>query len=223
MSDSQIRARLRGLFLMKGVSESGVDFCLGHKGLSERSYAKGDIIFDPAHFQRALGVVLSGRVKAFKPKGEQVLPLRVFQEGDVFGAAALFGSEEYVTCLKADTDCRVLFLSQALVADLIGQDGRAAMNYVRFLSDRIRFLNQKIDSFTAGSAENRLARYLLSLSLEEGKGVVPCSLSELAKTLDIGRASLYRALDSLEQSGIIGRAGHHITILDRDQLTERME
>ena len=220
MSNKGIGTLLRGLFLFDDVGEESLEFCLHHAGCSERRYNKGEVIFDQTHFERALGIVASGRIKAAKLKGEQSLPLRAFGPGEIFGAAALFGGEDYVTRLEAATDCCIVFLSQPLVQDLFAREGRVALNYIRFLSDRIRFLNAKIDSFTAGSAEERLARYLLTLPVQEDTVTLPCSLSELAKALDIGRASLYRALDAIEDAGIIGRAGHHITILSRDRLGE---
>lgn len=220
MPNQEIGTLLRELFLFDGVGEETLNFCLRHPSCSECSYAKGEVIFDQNHFERALGIVASGRVKAAKLKGEQSLPLRAFGPGETFGAAALFGGEDYVTRLEAASDCRIVFLPQSLVQELCAREGKIALNYIRFLSDRIRYLNAKIDSFTAGSAEERLARYLLTLPVQGDAVALPCSLSELAKTLDIGRASLYRALDALEGAGMIGRAGHHITILDRDQLGE---
>lgn len=39
-------------------------------------------------------------------------------------------------------------------------------NYVAYLSQRIWFLNEKIDALAAGSAEGKLAQYLLTHSRE---------------------------------------------------------
>ena len=44
------------------------------------------------------------------------------------------------------------------------------------------------------------------------------SLTELSKALGIGRASLYRALDSFESRGLIKRNGKQITLADPDEL-----
>ena len=220
MTDMATKKLLHSLFLFEGVGEDVLDYGFAHPDYQEQCYAKGETIFDPQHYQPALGVVLAGEVKAAKNKGGQPLLLRSFGPGEVFGAAALFGSESYVTWLEAVKPCRIAFLSQGLVEDLIARDVRIAWNYIHFLSDRVRFLNAKIDSFTAGNAECRLACYLLSLSEQGDSFALPCSLSELAQRLDIGRASLYRALDALESCGAIRRTGHHITVLNRDRIRE---
>ena len=49
------------------------------------------------------------------------------------------------------------------------------------------------------------------------------SLTALAKALDIGRASLYRALDKLENEGTILRDGRRITVLSTDDLLKQYQ
>ena len=87
------------------------------------------------------------------------------------------------------------------------------MSYIAFLSQRIRFLNRKIDSFTAPSAREALLRHLLEIH-RDGAAEITGGYSQLARTLNIGRASLYRALDALEAEGCIRRDGKCITILE---------
>ena len=98
-------------------------------------------------------------------------------------------------------------------------DPRAMANYVRFLTQRIQFLNRKIRYLTAGSAERRLALYLLS---EIPKENVPTRLEltavSLADLLDLGRASLYRAMDRLTEDGFLVRSGREFCLLHRDKL-----
>ena len=93
-------------------------------------------------------------------------------------------------------------------------------NYVKFLTQRIHFLNQKIRYLTAGSAERRLALYLLSEIPEENVPVtLPISAVSLADLLDLGRASLYRAIDQLTEDGFLIRNGHEYRLLQRDKLS----
>jgi CRP-like cAMP-binding protein len=89
------------------------------------------------------------------------------------------------------------------------------------LAGRVRFLNRKIQCFTAGSAERRLALWLLSE--EEEVITLPSSLTTLSDMLDIGRASLYRALDKLENSGLISREGRNIALLSPDEILKKYQ
>ena len=99
---------------------------------------------------------------------------------------------------------------------LLEQDKSFLYHYLGFLSGRICYLNRKIRYLTAGSAERRLALYLSSFQKDTVE--LDASLSSLSELLDIGRASLYRAFDSLQSDGIITRDGDRITVLSRDAL-----
>ena len=90
-------------------------------------------------------------------------------------------------------------------------------NYVAYLSQRIWFLNEKIDALAAGSAEGKLAQYLLTHS-RGGWMEWDCSATGLAKRLGVSRASLYRALDTLTASGAIRREAAGIRLLDEKRL-----
>lgn len=177
----------------------------------------GDIIYEPKNFEHSLGIILSGSAKIETANDSKNVLLRTIDTGNVFGAASLFGDEtEYVTQITAKGTTSAAFFSQMSIMEIVTADKRAAINYINFLSDRIRFLNHKILSFTSGSAENRLACFIYKLPEINGTVVLPFGLNQLADSLDIGRASLYRAFDNLESSGCIKRDGKKIIILSRN-------
>ena len=171
---------------------------------------RGGTIYTPHAFSRSLGAVLSGKVEV--RKGELIVS--VLGPGDLFGAAALFNDRtDYAASLTARSPCRLLLLPQELVEELMAASPALARQYIRYLSGRIRFLEQKIDSLIAGTAEERLTRFL---RIRARDGVVPldCSLTGLAGRLNVSRASLYRALDTLEDRGAIRREGRAIRVLN---------
>jgi DNA-binding MarR family transcriptional regulator len=92
-------------------------------------------------------------------------------------------------------------------------------HYIRFLTQRIEFLNQKIQYLTAGCVERRLALYLMGQIPQDDLAVqLDISAVSLADLLDVGRASLYRAMDRLTQDGFLTRNGHEYTLRNRDRL-----
>ena len=201
------------MFLFAGMPGDLIEKAIQDTGCEIVSYTSGESIFDPEDFQRKLGLVLEGRVCVY---GGQVL-LNMIGAGGVFGAAALFGKNKvYCSRLLALGACKVMFFTEELVQSLISRNGTAAMNYVRFLSDRIRFLNSKIATFTADSAKSKLMRYLVSQAElqnnPEGNVVLPVSCQKLAESLNIGRASLYRAFEQLENDGLIRRSGKAVAL-----------
>lgn len=214
--DASDRARLAGTFLFRDAPAEAVEAALADPRCTRGEAPKGGTIYTPHAFRRCLGVVLEGKVQVSKGP----LIMSVLGPGDLFGAAALFNElPDYATTLTARTRCALLFLPQELVEELMARFPAVGRSYVAYLSGRIRFLSGKIDALTAGSAERKLAQYLLS-HMEEGKVVLDGSATALAKELGVGRASLYRALDALAGEGAIAHTGKHIDILDHTILED---
>lgn len=179
------------------------------QNIKRMNYDSGDVIYQPDNFNNCLGLIKTG-CAVVERNGVR---LNLLKEGSIFGAATLFGSDnEYVTSVTAKTQCEVLFLSQEEVTEILRNDSELAIVYISFLSDKIRFLNKKIAAFTSGSAENKLIYYLAEIS----RGEMPETITykELASALNIGRASLYRAIDSLSEKGFIQKDGKVIKIVD---------
>ncbi len=196
------------IFLFRGLTVRERDCLLAQAPPPER-FEKGSVIYSAAQFRRAVGVVLCGEVVVIR----DTAVLNRLGVGAVFGAAALYGeTTQYVTEVRAATATELLFFDEDLLKAWMQQDFRVAENYIGFLSDRIRFLNQRIAAFTAGNAEDRLLVYLRQHGDENGLVTLPHGMSELSRMLDIGRTSLYRSLDSLAADGKIRREGKSIYI-----------
>lgn len=179
-------------------------------------YFDKEVIFSPTSEQRAACLLLSGSATVTTQDPSKRALLRVLREGDLFGVSNLFSDEPFSTCILADKKCRVLFLPREAVFALLSTDPAFLSSYLEFLCGRVSFLNRKIGYLTAGSAERRLALYLSSLKKTEI--LLEESLSSLSDLLDVGRASLYRALDRLTADGYIQKEGRRITLLDPEAM-----
>ena len=174
----------------------------------------------PPRFCEMLGVVLAGKLQILSADAQRTVVLRSAVKGHVFGAASLFlEGKAPVSRLVAQEECTLFFLERKAVRELLGADPAFLDAYLRFLAERVEFLNAKIRAFTAGSTERRLALWLTERA--ENGLVQSGSLSALADALDIGRASLYRALDKLEAEGLILRHGREIAVPDANALLEK--
>ena len=166
-------------------------------------------------------VILKGSVAAEKRSGDKKLLMRTFGAGSVSGVASLFsnGENDTLSTLTALSKTEMLIIDQQTVTSLIHVNGAFALDYIAFLTSRIRFLNSRIKAYTASGATSKLAmHFLLSDEHESGTVTLHVSLSRLADMLDMGRASLYRALDALSDSKIISKDAKTVTILDRNAL-----
>ncbi|MBQ3227610.1 MAG: Crp/Fnr family transcriptional regulator [Clostridia bacterium] len=168
--------------------------------------------------ERAVGILLSGRGVIYSSdKGRQTL-LRFISPGDAVGVAGLFADKAPNTRIYAcgDGKSEMFFVGRKAFEELMAaeNDGRFRINLIKFLSDRVTFLNSKIDFVTGGSAERRLVMFLKNSSANnKGEIEIGMSMTALAHALDIGRASLYRAFDALVEDGAISRDGKSVKIL----------
>lgn len=208
---------LSSAFLFSGISPADVDsstpFLTACKFLI---YPDKSTIQSARSPVSGIAVITAGEAEVLSDASRSAVLLRTMRTGESFGAATLYTTDgHYETVIRALGECEILLIPADTVKMLIVSHGRLSENYIRFLSKRICFLNQKITAFTAGSAEAKLAVYLSEIPLSpDGFCALPVSFSALADSLGMGRASLYRALSKFENDGIIEKNGKDIRIID---------
>ena len=165
-----------------------------------------DLFFDAAY------VVLGGSI-CIEKKAADSRPLIMSRATSPapINLAVAFSHDDSLSRLYAETDSRLLMIDGSVIRDGIKAGGTFALNVTEFLVDRVGFLNRKITTFAGYSAESRLNLYLAE-NMKDGKVEIKGTLTDLAKFLGVGRASLYRSLDDLEERNIIKRKGRMIEI-----------
>lgn len=197
---------LQELFLFRDAQEALKTLDLPE----EVTYEKGQVIYGRNNYEKALGVLLSGRAEA---AARERSALNTFHAGDAFGAAALFGGAEYVSFIRALTPCKVQYIPEATLGQLFRDYPQTAINYIEFLSAKVRFLNGKIATYTSTSVEGRLYYWLQANCDQEGRLPTGMTMTKLAKTLNVGRTSLYRAIEELEKKFVLGRQDGEVILL----------
>lgn len=190
-------------------------------GGSSKTFRSGEIM--EAEFSPSVGILLSGRGVIYSSdKGRQTL-LRFISPGSAVGVASLFAAEPPATRIEAcgDGKSEMFFIGKEAFENLLEESSAFRINLIKFLADRVSFLNSKIDTVTAGSAERKLAIFIKN-SPVSGDGTIELgmSMTALAHALDIGRASLYRAFDALEEAEIIKRDKGTVSLISQNKLDE---
>lgn len=191
-------------------------------GLTATDFSSGQTVASGDDFDsfKGLGILLSGKAAIYGRNGGKRVLLNRISDSDVFGAATVFFPErEAVSTVVAMSKCHVLFIERSVLETIIENDFVVASAYIAFLSERIYFLNRKIIGFTAKNADAAFADYLLRAADENGE--LSVNMSRIASTLDIGRTTLYRAVDTLESEGAVVHDGKKIKILDRELLERK--
>lgn len=174
------------------------------------SYSKNDTVFSKETYSPVICVIIKGEARV--SKGETVISH--LKDGEIFGAAFLYNqSYEFENTVTALTPLKVVIIEKSGVDQLIKCDSSISFNYISYLSERIGFLNSKIEGYTKPNAEEKLLLYLKkNADINNGKCEISVSMTELSHVLQISRASLYRVIEALEQQGKICRDGKKIYV-----------
>lgn len=206
----------KNLFLFKNVPEDVLQSSLNLISVEIKEYKAKERIYSPNNYENKLGFVLNGKclIERIKNKGEPV-PLNVVTSGESFGImAVLTNQDEYPTQISAITPSKILFINQHDVLNLIKSDQTIAMNVISFLADRISFLNKKIATFSSDTVEQKLASYIISEHSKNGTNPFTFNCKRSAEAINSGRASLYRAINSLSEKQVIKLVDKKIYISD---------
>ena len=208
---------LRSVKLFSGVNERILTSALISGDFEYKEYAPGEVILSPEEKEKKAVIFISGKAEVYSADEGRSLLLRTVGEGCIVGVANLFSKDDFVSRVIAAKKCETLENYPEKYGKILENDKTAMYNYLSFLSEKIRYLNRKIVTLTAGSAERRLA-YFLDTSIPDSKtdtAEITVQMNSLCEMLNLGRASLYRAADKLCEEGFIKREGKKIIVIDR--------
>lgn len=208
---------IKNSILLEGLSEQEKQEILSTL-CNTVNFKKGDIIFSAEKFENAIGVVQSGSAFAVSG-GSGNLYMQNFKKGSVFGVASIFGNKEtYVSTIVAKTACEILFINENELKNIFFKYPQTALNYITFLSNKIRFLNEKLSLISSPSCEDTVLKYLSLSADSNGYIQIPKNMTLLAKSLGLSRATLYRSLDNLQNSGIILKENNLIKVIKNEKI-----
>ncbi|MDO4565222.1 MAG: Crp/Fnr family transcriptional regulator [Clostridia bacterium] len=202
--------QIKGLSIFDGAMVSTAE--LQERKAAVLEFNAGERLHGGGVEYRGLGVLLLGTADVMRRSFQGAMFMSRLKKGDLFGAATILAEEgDFAPEIICKSRCRVLFIPEQSWLDWLHGDEALMRNYLRYLNGRLRFLNMRLNALSQNTIENRVLTFLASASVNGAYAVG--SFTELAMMLCIGRASLYRALDTLEGQGKLRREGGTIEII----------
>jgi len=147
--------------------------------------------------------------------------LNTLRAGDTFGVLTLFSTRpRYPSTVVARKETKVILLAREQIITLMERCPTVSVNIITFLTERIEFLNDRVSAWTEPGVERRLAGHLLQAWEKNGREPLLINRKHTAESLGCGRASLYRALDSLSAKGILIWDDRRIVDINTHQMEE---
>ena len=209
-------------FLFSGIETDQINTIISDSPPQIICYKRGETVYSSADPDRKVGFVASGKVdvRIDRHDGAKTL-LNSLVESDSFGVLSVYSSEEFPTKIYAAKNCTIIFFSAEQINNFVKNYSQISANLINFLAERISFLNRKIATLSQGRVDDKLAAHLLSESKRQASSTVDVNCSKISEIIGVGRASVYRALYSLEADGLISVNQKEITIINPEGL-ERM-
>lgn len=138
------------------------------------------------------------------------------EEGAIFGISNLFIEDNLKTLLECEEDAKLFLVSKEIFKKKLLENTAAIEYYAKMMNEKLQFLLSRIERLSLPNARLKVA-----YGLKDGLFLENSNRDDIAASLAISRASLFRELSYFSDMNIIRRDGSNISILD-DEALERI-
>jgi CRP/FNR family transcriptional regulator len=142
-------------------------------------------------------------VQAFvnSPEGLEKV-LTTYRKGEIFGEASFFDGSPRISSAKTFSDSEIVSISKTDIISYFQRDPSLALNFIEYLSRKVRILSNEIDNISFLSAEKRIAQYLLNMNTNTDSSV-DCTQESIGKAIGAGRVTVSRTLSKFSNGLIL--------------------
>ena len=209
--------------IFNGLKRAEVDILLNgrHK---ITNYKAGELIAIQGSIYHSLLIIKRGTVRGEMSSFTGVsIVIEEIEAPRIIAPAIIFASDNHfpVTVI-AVTNVDIVSINESDFTYIMQSDYRILHNFVRSISDRNKFLSEKVRTMSFGTIKSKIANYLLSQfkqkqSLEFD---IPHTQQELADMFGVTRPALSRAINQITETGILTSHKNHFVIKDEMRLKE---
>ncbi len=183
-------------------------------------FPPGQLIYLQGSTATSFYYLKSGRVKVFinSEDGSEKI-LTVYDAGNLFGEASFFDELPRVSSAITVTRCEIVMIDHHVLVREMAENPEIMLTLMKSLSRTVRMLSDHVDNMAFLQADQRIARYLLSIPVE-GEDLVRCTQDEIAAAVSVSRVTASRVLNRFVHSGILKTGYGTIHLLDLKRLKQ---
>ena len=208
--------------LFRGLSGGETELILTDVPFRIRKFQEGSLISQSGETVSSLMIVMKGVLKGeMVDYAGRVIKIEDIPAPGALAAAFLFGNRNrFPVNVLAVTGGELLVIEKGDFLKLLMKNGTILINFLDMISNRSQFLSEKIKFLNFKTIRGKLAHYILQRAGNNSSLTLDMTQNELADYFGVARPSVGRVLGELEEEGYIEAKGKHITIIDREGLTE---
>lgn len=194
---------------------------------SSATYPKGAVLFVEGQEPRGVFVICNGRVKlsASSADGKSLI-LRIADPGELIGLPGTISGKPYELTAEALEPIQANFIPRDAFLKFLREHGVAALRVAEMLTDIYHATYQEVRYLgLAGSAAEKLARFVLDHAAEHGKETVanrsavraPLTLThaEIAERIGSSRETVTRLFSDFKRKRLLEVHGSMLIIKDQ--------
>lgn len=207
--------------LFQGIDSESIRQYIDSSHIRVETYKKNTLIIQKGDPCLHAGFLISGQLAASQLTADgDTLLIHTFQPNSPFSLALCMHEDSaYPFSLISLKESRVLYVPFEQIRKLIKHHSVFNENVLRFLSQRILSLHEKIELMQNKNVRERLMLYFKEehQSCGQVQFDLPFSKVMLASLLGVARPSLSRELKHMSDEGLIRVEGRRITLLELEK------
>lgn len=195
-----------------------------------KTFKKGEVIFNEGGFPNALYVVYKGVVKVhmYGDSGKEQI-IRLAQPGDLLGYRSLIGNDPYKATATATEETRLFKIPKDTFFNLIKENTDFSLKIMKLLSDDLKKAEKKVIYMAQKSVREKIAEALIILNdtfgTEEVSNAINSKLTrkEIGDIAGVTTESTIRTISDFNKENIITIDGKKIIINDISRLKSEVK
>jgi CRP/FNR family cyclic AMP-dependent transcriptional regulator len=194
--------------------------------LIEKSYKKGDYIYEHNETADKIFLIKTGKVKIISvgESGKEIVKT-ILSTGDIFGERSIFGQQNYNDAAVAVEDTQVSILSSHQLKSLMKEHSSISLFFMKLMGSKVLEMEQRLESLIFKDSKSRIIDFLLNLIEKKGQRIGYewvvrnfITHQEIANLTATSRQSVTTLLNDLRNEGIITFDRRRLLIRDLEKL-----
>ncbi len=207
--------------LFTGIDPSKLRKLTSNK-LSIRNFSSNNLLVQEGDLCDFIAIILEGQIYIQKLFASgSVLTINTLKKNSLFGAAILFSKNNHFPySIMTATPCKILFIKESAISELLHKDFSFTKNYIEFLSNRINVFSDKITLLLVKDVRSKLILYINS-EMQKNKNLtfmLSHTREEIANIIGVARPSVSRELKKMVDDNLIKINKRKITVINLDSI-----
>ena len=208
--------------LFRGISSSDIEVLFKNGIYQVKKFKPKDIVAIQGGPCNYLMIIVSGTVQGqMVDSSGRLIVIEEISAPFAIAVAFIYAEKnELPVSIVALRDSTILFVRRDYFTDILQQNKMVLLNYLTVISNRSKFLSDKIHFLTFRTIKSKIADFLLKQLKQSGTRVIFLeeTQQELADMFGVARPSLARTFKEMEDEGLINVERKKITLLDEPKL-----